>query len=50
MDGERCTVGGIGAARRANTLGDIENDACEAVFVEIDFLTVRDLAYCTDSD
>jgi hypothetical protein len=47
MDGERGTVGGVGAARWANTLGDIENDACEAIFVEIYFLTVRNLAYCT---
>jgi hypothetical protein len=50
MNGERCTVGGVGAAGRANSLGDIENDACEAIFVKIDFLTVRNLAYRADSD
>lgn len=46
MDGERCAVGGVSAARRANSLCDIENDACEAVLVKIDFLAVRNLAYC----
>lgn len=34
-----CTVGyGI------DSLGEVEGDACEAVFVEVDFLVVGDLA------
>jgi hypothetical protein len=46
MNGERCAIGGVRAARRTNTLSDIENDACETVFVKIDLLAVRNLAYC----
>jgi hypothetical protein len=50
MDGEGCTISSVGAAGRANALGDIENDACEAIFVKIYLLTVRNLTYCANSD
>ncbi len=50
MNGERCTVGGVSAARWADTLSDIENDAREAVFIKVDFLTIGDLTYCTELD
>lgn len=44
VDGQRCAVGGVGAARWADALGDVEDDAGEAVFVEVDFLVVGHLA------
>lgn len=44
VDGQRCAVGGVGAASRADALGDVEDDACEAFFVEVDFLVIGDLA------
>lgn len=44
VDGQRGAVGGVGAASGADALGDVEDDACEAFFVEVDFLIIGDLA------
>jgi hypothetical protein len=44
VDGQGGAVGGVGAAGGADALGDVEDDAGEAVFVEVDLLVVGDLA------
>lgn len=44
MDGQGGAVGGVGAAGGADALGDVEDDAGEAVLVEVDLLAVGDLA------
>jgi hypothetical protein len=41
----RAIDGGTGTWE-ADPLRNIEDDGCEAVFVEIDFLMIRDLADC----
>jgi hypothetical protein len=41
IDGGTCTW-------EADPLRDVEDDGCEAVFVEIDFLVIRDLADCAN--
>ncbi len=46
MDSERCTVGSVRAAGWSYALRDVKNNACEAVFVEIDLLAVGNLTYC----
>lgn len=43
MDGQRSAIGGVSAASRADALGDVEDDACEALFVQVDFLVIGDL-------
>ena len=43
---ESGAVDGWAASCDADALGDVEDDACEAVFVEVDFLVVGDLADC----
>lgn len=41
------SVGRWAGARSADSLGDIEYDTGEAIFVQIDFLMVGNLSYCT---
>jgi hypothetical protein len=43
MGGESSAIDSDARARQANALGDVEDDGCEAVFVEVDFLVVGDL-------
>jgi hypothetical protein len=43
VDGQRGAVSGIGAPCGADPLGDVEDDAGKAVFVEIDFLIIWNL-------
>jgi hypothetical protein len=38
------TIDGGAFAWEANALGDVKDDACEAVFVEVNLLMVWDLA------
>jgi hypothetical protein len=45
---EGSTVDGGAAACYADALSDIEDDAGEAVFVEVDFLVIGDLANGAD--
>lgn len=40
VDGQRSAIGGVSAASGADALGDVEDDACEALFVQVDFLIV----------
>jgi hypothetical protein len=44
VGGEGGAVGGWAGARQANALGDVEDDAGEAVLVQVDLLVVGDLA------
>lgn len=44
VDGQRGAIGGVGAASGADALGDVEDDACEALLVQVDFLVIGDLA------
>lgn len=39
-----CAIGSWSAPRQANSLCDIENNTCEAILVEVDFLVVWYLA------
>lgn len=46
VGGEGCAIDGGTAACGADALGDVKDDAGEAVFVEVDFLVVGDLTDC----
>jgi hypothetical protein len=48
MDGKSRAICSICATRWTDTLSYVKDDACEAVFVEIDFLTIGDLSYSAD--
>ena len=49
MGGHRSSICGGAAAWLAYSLGDVKDDACEAIFVEVDFLVVWDLTDCARS-
>ena len=46
MGGHGCAVGGRTAAGFADALGDVEDDGCKTIFVEVDFLVVGHLTDC----
>jgi hypothetical protein len=49
VGGESSAVDCGARAREADALGDVEDDGCEAVSVEVDFLVVGDLADCAEN-
>jgi len=41
-----CAIGRGATAWQTDSLGDVEDYACEAIFVKVDFLVVGDLTDC----
>lgn len=39
-----CSIYGCSASWRADAFSDVEDDACETIFIKVNFLVVGDLA------
>jgi len=48
MGCQGCAIDCGTRAWQPDSLGDVEDDGCEAIFIEIDFLVVRDLSDCAE--